>query len=225
MLTEANIGNAISQAVASKLDASFVEKEVHRRVEKLVVEAVDSALRSYSDTGKLIEKAVADALRVDRLDLPSYGSVVSAILKVQIEAKVADLVAGKLAADMDELLSLAPKEIKLSQIADDMRAGHDEGEYGEIITVIVQTSEYGSRWIYLDEEKHIEDSSKYECKHSLLLNSDGTIGSATVDKRNLKDTQHIGRSYGLAQKLRAYVACGTVLIVDEDNVVTSVGDY
>jgi hypothetical protein len=35
----------------------------------------------------------------------------------------------------------------------------------------------------------------------------------------------IGRAHGLEQKLRAYVACGTKIVVDEDCVVTSVGDY
>ncbi len=220
-----NIGEHISRAVAAQLDAAFVEKEVETRVGKLVVEAVDHALRRYSDTGKLITDAVEASLRVDRLDLPSYGDTVAAILKVQIESRVSELVAGRLAADMAELLSLAPKEIKLSQIAAEMLKEHSDG-YGEVITVIVEVSEYGSTWIYLDEQTHHEGvRASRECRHQLLLSKDGTISSATIDRRNTKDVQHIGRSFGLGQRIRAFIACGTRIIVDEGDVVTSVGDY
>lgn len=221
-----NLGELISQKVAAQLDAAFVEKEVETRVSKLVVEAVSNALRSYGETGKLIEKAVEDALRVSHIDLPSYGHVVTQILQVQIESRVAELVAGRLSQDMEALLSLAPKEIKLSQIAKDMVDEGSHGvEYGEAITVIVERTEYRSVWVYLDEQEHHEDRDKYKCRHSMLLSEDGTISSATVDKRPLRDTSHIGRSYGLDQKLRAYVACGTKIILDEDAVVVTVGDY
>lgn len=222
-----NLGSAISLAVAAKLNAEFVEKVVNERVGKLVSEAVDSALRSYSPTGKLIEQAVSDALRVDRLDLPSYGLMVAAILKEQIESRVSELVAGRLAKDMEELLSLAPKEIKLSQIAADMLKRHsDEGGYGPVITVIVERTEWGSTWVYLDDNAHREGRGAHrECSHQMLVASDGTIGSLSIHGRDVKDTKHLGSSYGLSQKLRAYLACGTVITIDEDDVVISVGDY
>ncbi len=221
-----DFSNLISDAVAAKMTPEFIEKEVATRVDKLIVESVDRALRSYSDTGKLIEKAVEDALRVDRLDLPSYGSTVLQILKAQIEATVAPLVAGRLSADMQELLSLAPKSIKLSEIADEMRKEHEGGDsYGDVITVEVKHNEYGSTWIYLDEETHHERRAEMETSHRLLIGKDGIISGGWLDKRPLKDTSHIGRSYGLSQRLRAYVACGTQIIIDEDAVCTSVGDY
>ena len=220
------LSNLISDAVAAKMTPEFIEKEVATRVDKLIVESVDRALRSYSETGKLIEKAVEDALRVDRLDLPSYGSTVLQILKAQIEATVAPLVAGRLSADMEELLSLAPKEVKLSVIADEMRKEHEGGDsYGEVITVEVKQSDYGSTWVYLDEEKHHERRAEYEASHRLLIGKDGTISGGWLDNRPMKDGTHVGRSYGLSQRIRAYVACGTRIIIDEDAVCTSVGDY
>lgn len=219
------LSNLISEAVAASLTPEFVETQVNARVEKLIIESVDSALRRYSDTGKLIEQAVADALRVDKIDLPSYGVTVAAILKVQIEAKVSELVAGKLAADMDELLSLAPAEVKLSQIADAMRKTHDSDAYGEVITVIVERNDYGSVWIYLDEEEVHAEREKYRCDYRLLIGQDGKIASATLKEIGIKSPAHVGRAYGLDQKIRAYYACGTTIILDEDAVVTSVGDY
>ena len=215
----------ISAAVAAKMTPDFIEKEVGTRVDKLIVESIDRALRSYSDTGTLIEKAVEDALRVDRLDLPSYGSTVLSILKAQIEATVAPLVAGQLAKDMEELLSLAPKEVKLSQIADEMREGRESDGWGPIITVEVKHTEYGSAWVYLDEREHHERRAEHEAQHRLLIGKDGVISGGWLDRRPLQEDQYVGRSYGLAQKIRAYVACGTKIILDEDAVVTSVGDY
>lgn len=225
-MTELNLGEAVSRAVAERLDAAFVEKEVETRVGKLVVEAVDKALRSYSDTGKLIDEAVGNALRVNSLDLPSYGHIVSKMLKTQIEARVSDLVAGHLAQNMEELLNLAPKEVRLSKIADEMREAHTEG-YGPVITCFVERSDrVGSfSWVYLDEEEHREERDKYQCRHRLLVGEDGVIAGGWIDNNNLKAGNWIGRAYGLAQKLRAYIACGTKLILDDDAVVVSVGDY
>lgn len=215
----------ISAAVAAKMTPEFIEKEVGTRVDKLIVESIDRALRSYSDTGKLIEKAVEDALRVDRLDLPSYGSTVLSILKAQIEATVAPLVAGQLAKDMEELLNLAPKEVKLSQIADEMLKGRERDGWGPVITVEVERTEYGSAWVYLDEREHHERRAEHEAQHRLLIGKDGVISGGWLDRRPMQDGQYVGRSYGLAQKIRAYVACGTQIILDEDAVITSIGDY
>jgi hypothetical protein len=217
--------NLIGAAVAAKMTPDFIEKEVATRVDKLIVESIDKALRSYSDTGKLIEKAVEDALRVDRLDLPAYGETVKAILQAQIEARVAPLVAGQLAADMDELLGLAPKAVKLSAIADSMRQAHEGEGYGPVITVIVEETRYGSRWLFLDDEHHHEVRDKYKCKHRLMIADDGRITGGWINDKDTKASGWIGRSYGLEQKLRAYIACGTVIELDEDYVSTSVGDY
>lgn len=200
-----DFADLISRAVSAKMTPEFIEKEVNTRVEKLIIESVDKALRSYSDTGKLIEKSVEDALKVNQLDLPSYGEIVTQMLKVQIEACVAPLVAGRLAEDMEELLKLAPKEVKLSEIADAMRERHDGEAYGPVITVIVGESDYGSTWIYLDEEQHFAERDKYKCKHSILLSKDGTISSARTAEQD-SGKGWIGRAYGLEQKLRAYVA-------------------
>lgn len=215
----------ISAAVAAKMTPDFIEKEVATRVDKLIVESIDRALRSYSDTGKLIERAVEDALRVDRLDLPSYGSTVLSILKAQIEATVAPLVAGQLAKDMEDLLSLAPKEVKLSQIADEMRKHRESEGWGPVITVEVERTEYGSAWVYLDENQHHERRAEHEAQHRLLIGKDGVISGGWLDRRPMQDGEYVGRNYGLAQKIRAYVACGTKIILDEDAVITSVGDY
>lgn len=219
-----DFSNLIANAVAAKLTPDFIEKEVGARVDKLLIESIDSALRSYSDTGKQIKVAIENALRVDNLDLPAYGHVVAQILKSQIEAKVSDLVSGQLAADMDELLSLAPKEVKLSEIAAAMLEENDT-EWGECITVIVETGNYGGAWVYLDEREARDDSEKYKCPHRFGVSEDGSIYGAAIDNSDLKSTSRIGRTYGITQLLRAYVACGTKIILDEEYVMRGKGDY
>lgn len=224
-MNDQDLGGMISRAVAARMTPDYIEKEVQSRVDKLIDEAVNSALRSYSDTGKLIEQAVTDALKVDKLDLPSYGHVVTRILKAQIETRVADLVAGRLSDDMEELLNLAPKTIKLSKIAEDMLERNDCDEWGDAITVIVERTEYGSAWVYLDEDYVYPEREKYRAAVRLLIGKDRMVSSATINEKDTKSTQHIGRAYGLEQRIRAFVACGTVIELDEDNVVTGRGDY
>ena len=223
-MAELDLGSLVSRAVAERMTPEFVEQEVIARVDKLVVQSIERALASYSDTGKQIENAVQEALKVDKLDLPRYGSTVCAILKAQIEANVSAVVSGQLAKDMDELLSLAAKEVRLSELADLMRERHDDG-YGEVITVIVADNRYGSTWVYLDEDNHYSERDKYQCACSILVSEDGTIASARLSGKDIHSQQVIGRSYGLEQRIRSMVACGSKLILDEDAVVTSIGDY
>lgn len=216
----------IANAVAAKMTPEFIEKEVDTRVEKLITESVSQALGIYSETGKAIKAAVENALRVNDIDLPSYGEVVTKILKAQIEANVAPLVAGRLAADMQELLKLAPETIKLSEIAKDMLERHDGDAYGDVITVICEDAEPDrARWIYLDEDEHFEERDKYKCKIRILLSGDNTISGAYVGEHKYKSEGWIGRSYGLEQSVRAWLACGTKIIPDIDFVCTAVGDY
>jgi hypothetical protein len=219
------LSNLISDAVARRMTPDFIEKEVETRVDKLIVESIDRALRSYSDTGNLIEQSVAASLAVSSIDLPSYGSTVAAMVRAQVEVRVAEVVRGRLAEDVTELLSLAPATVKLSEIADGMRKRHEGENYGPVITVIVEPNDYGSTWVYLDENEVRDRRDKYRCDYRMLISDAGKIASATLLEADVNSTTTLGRTYGLGQLIRAYYACGTVIEIDEDAVVTSVGDY
>lgn len=225
MNSATDLTGIISAAVAAKMTPEFIEKEIDSRVEKLIIETIDRSFRSYSDLAKLIEAAVTEALKVEHLDLPSYGAMVTNMLKAQIEAMVHPLIAGRLAADMEELLSLAPAEVKLSEIATFMRKNHEGEGYGEVITVILEEATYGSsRWLYLDEKEHRRSPDKNRCPHRLLIGQDGIISGGWIGDEDITKKNWFGPSYGIAQRLRSYIACGTKIILDEDEVVVSVGD-
>lgn len=221
-----DLSNLISAAVAAKMTPQFIEKEVDERVGKLVVESIDSALRSYSDTGKMIRAAVETSLQVSEINLPSYGSVVSGMVKKLVEANVAEIVAGKLAQDVEHMLGLAPKAVKLSKIAEEMIERRIGGEdYGPVITVIVEhSSTEGYAHIYLDDEQVFDRRDKRRCKCHVAVGPDGKIYSAQIGERDINSSQHLGR-YGLGQMVRAFYAVGTIIEIDEDAVVTSMGDY
>lgn len=221
-----NLANLISAAVAKRLDAGFIEKEIETRVDKLITESIDRALRTYSETGKLIEKAVEDSLRVDKIDLPSYGVTVAKMVGAAVEHRVAEVVQGRLKQDIEDLLSLAPKSVKISDLAEAMLEAHkSDGAYGEVTTFIIEDSQYRSRWLYLDDDNVHNERDKYRCKFRLLVSDDGTISSVYVGGHAAKSENWVGRSYGFEQRLRAYVACGTVIEFDTDYPCTSVGDY
>lgn len=221
-----DLTSIISTAVAAKMTPEFVNKEVNTRVEKLIIESIDRALRTYSDTGKLIEKAIEDALRVDKIDLPSYGSTVAKMVKAAIEHRVAEVVQGRLKQDVEDLLQLAAQSVKISELAEAMLESHkSDGSYGEVTTFIMEESEYGHRWLYLDDENVYEERDKFRCKYRLMVSKDNKIASAYIGDRAAQAENWIGRSYGFEQRLRAYVACGTVIEFDTEYPCTTVGDY
>ncbi|MED5545677.1 MAG: hypothetical protein VYD90_10540 [Pseudomonadota bacterium] len=225
-MTQADTGmfQIIDAAVAATLTPDFIEKQITSRVEKLITNVIDDSMRSYGDLGKQIEAAVKQALRVADLNLPSYGALVTQILEREIKAKAANLIEGQLVEDVDRLLALAPKEIKLSKIAEMMIERHGNERWGKVITVLVDESRYNSTWIYLDEDENRSLDDKYRCKHRILLRDDGTISSAMIDHTG-SEAKWIGSGDWLGQLIRSWYACGTVIILDEDEVVTSVGDF
>lgn len=224
------LGEAISQAIAQKITPEFVQEKVNERAEKLVEESIRDAMQSYGDIGSAVKKAIKESLQVDNLDLPSYGHVVTSMVQAQIEAIVSPLVAGQLSKDMEELLKLAPKTIKLSEIVETIIEENDYTEFGEGCTCIVDRNEHGSTWISLDETVVKEERSTfstrssnaaYKCEIRMLVGSDGTISSATFNGDEMKTMRRVGHdTYGLEQRIRAYHACGTIIEIDEDNVST-----
>lgn len=224
-----NLADIIHEIVTEKVTEDAVRQEVAKHVEKFVVDVISSQMRQYSDVGKAIEKALTESLRVDHLNLPSYGAMVQKLLKSQIEATVQPLIAGRLAEDMQQLLTLAPKTVKLSEIVKEMLEGcsaYQDGQTGDLVTCIVERTEYGSIWVYLDDDHHYPDREKYQSSTRLLIKEDGTISSGTCDTGDIGISKQsgkritFGRGYGLAQKVMSFYACGTVIEIDEDSVST-----
>jgi hypothetical protein len=151
-------------------------------------------------------------------------------------------------------LSIAPKTIKLSEIAEQMIKDSDD-EYGDVITVLVEEdqdrrdgSTMGSWWtIYLDDEQAHDDPKKDAAIKLRVFHgfrdrpgadghgaNTGKIVSIEDGRRRISTDRGAGwhgtfrrphKVYGLAERLLAYYAAGTVIEIDEENVVTSIGDH
>lgn len=220
----------VHEAVDAACTEAKIREKVDARIEGLVEDVIRDQLRSYSDIGKAIETALKESLQVKNLDLPSYGEMVTTLLRKQIEAAVSPVIAGQLATDMEGILGLAPKEIKLSELVEWMMQNssrYEDGEHGDLVTCIVGDNSYGSTWVYLDDREHYSKRDKYLCRARFLVSRDGTIFSGSCDDREIGDktstgkrTVGFGRPDELAQRLMAYHACGTVIELDVQNVST-----
>lgn len=226
-----DLAKIITDSVSAIATPESIRAKVDKHIDDLVQTIIRDELRSYGDIGKQIKAALQDSLKVNDLNIPSYGETVTAMLREQIEKTVQPLISKTLADDMAELLNLAPPTIKLSKIVEEMmQANHayQDGEYGDLVTCIVDGEPSDSCvWVYLDEEEHRPDHEKYRCSHSILVRNDGTIASGSAKGQELSgksrrndQTTHFGRTWGLSQKLLAYYATGTVIELDVENVST-----
>lgn len=215
----------------------FVLAEVHRQtseaairekitghIDKAVEDAIKSAF-SYGDTRKKIESVVQGALAIEGgLNMPSYSTMVLALLRQKLNDVVADHVAKRLDEEMSEILELAPKEVKLSKVVEQMIEGLEMADrYGSSVTCIIEPSEYAEDvfHVYLDEE---EDKAKYQCDVQMFV-SNGQLKNLTVDKKDAKTSLRMGPMWGWKTMLFSAYCGASKFIVDEDHVSTGVGDF
>lgn len=226
-MADMTMAELVTSAIDAQMKPENIEPKITAAVEEMIADVVKSSLRTYSDNGKLIENAVKESLKIGTLNLPSYGTTVCTILKAQIEAKVAPLISGQLTEDMSEMLNLAPKELRLSDIVKEMLEAHweyDDGCYERDLVTCIVDEDRTLTAIYLDEDDHHEE--KYRCAISLFIDQDGFIrsgstkGRTDMKARSLETHGDFGRAYTLEQKVRSWWACGTKIIVDADEVCT-----
>jgi hypothetical protein len=254
MTTEpaAPFATLVQDALNAAATPEKIAAKVQAHVDKAVDEAIADAMRSWSDTGKVLKGALTDSLRVNNLNLPSYGHVVAQIVERQIQARVSEVVAAKLAADLENLLTLAPKRAKLSELVAELLGKDEDGECRcdgpSRVYCNVEWQDWAAAYINISKEK---PASRYDSDISLIIwlpkkgddyargeVIEGTISSGHVKGSDLKKdvrfgygTEHpkqkteFGRWFGFEQKILAMYACGTVIEIDEDAVVTSRGDW
>lgn len=253
MSEPAPFAHLVQAALNDAVTPEKIAAKVSAHVEKAVDQAIADAMYSWSDTGKLVKGAIEDSLRVNKLDIPSYGHVVGQIVERAIQARVSEVVAAKLAKDLEDLLSLAPKRVKLSELVAELlgKDGKDDpchcGPRGRIYCN-VEWNDWASAYVNLSKEK---PTNRYDSEIRFLVNlpkkpddyargevPEGPISSGHVKGMDLqKDirfgygTEHakqkteFGRWFGFEQKILAMHACGTIIELDENDVVTERGDW
>jgi len=250
--TTTDIAKLAAEALAAATAPEKVREIVEREIGKTVEDAIKASVRSYSPFGRELEKKLEEAMGLNSLNLPSYSQMMTDLVQRLVQKHVADLVGARLEQDLIDILRIAPKTIKLSEIAAAMREGH-EGDYGDVITCHVENDDrhesddfWGPSWtVYLDDREHHRDPKNASVrlqishgvrdkagppKHELTT---GTIWRIDSDGRTVTTAASAGwhgtfrrpdKVYGVAERLLAYYAAGTIIEIDDDNIVTSVGD-
>jgi hypothetical protein len=205
-----------------------LRKLVEKKIGESVASAVESSFRSYGDLRKQIEKAVNNSLQIGpNMDIPSFGVMVLSLLRQKLDERVNGLISDRLDAEMNEILSIAPKELKLSDLVEAIvkKASEDLSDrYGTSVTCIVEQNERYPDWydIYLDEE---EDKPKRDCEIQISLISDGKIHSIKIDGKDPKTTIRMGAMWGYQKMIFGAYCCGSKFIVDTEYPSTGIGDY
>lgn len=202
---------------------ALVEKQVGQTAER----AVADAFRSYGDINKQISAAISQALALNgKLDLPAYGNTIMVMLRAKMDGVLHELVAERLAKEAEEILQIAPKEVRLSAVVAAMMEGIDVGErYGSRATCVIDASTAvpGYLNIYLDESDK-PDRDKYLCECQIGVTNTGQIYSLKVDKKDVKTTFVLGQLSPYQKMVFAAYCCGSTLIVDQTDFSTSIGD-
>jgi hypothetical protein len=250
MSSEKTLGVMVQEALDSATTEERMRARVEKHVEELVTRTLSDAMNTWSDVGKSIKNAVQDSLRVgDGLNIPSYGHVVSEMLSAQIQARVSEVVAAKLQEDMEGLLKLAPKRVKLSKLIADL-LGDDEYDPCDCdgpseIGLEIEQGMYQSCWLLINKDGKPDKPHNADIRVLIAVTNEkskyaygdvikGTIRLGHVSgadlKKNLafgwgsdfsKKRRDFGAWFGLEQKFLAMYACGTVIELDEDACVLS----
>jgi hypothetical protein len=171
-----------------------VEKLVSEQVNKAIAEAFTSQFRSYSDFGKAVQKAVADALTFDpdKFEIQRYHLLIRDVVKRRVEEKMTLEFAVELDKLLADLHEPVPAELKLSELVAAFIEHFEKESYArnraDRISVTVENFEYGYTTIKL----HPDGSGKktYSSHHdmSLFLNKEGNvyaiwISGESIDKK------------------------------------------
>jgi hypothetical protein len=222
-----DLATFILAEVQRQTSEEALRKIVETKIGECVKSAVDSAMRSYGNVGKQIEKAVENSLSIgDRVDVPAYGVMVMNVLRAKMDEVLGEHINKHLANEMADILKIAPKELKLSDVVEAMIKEIDVGErYGTHITLIAEASENvdGYWHVYLDEE---ENTRKYDCEVQIAIDGNGKIYSLKCGGRDAKGTIIMGPLHGYQKMIFSAYACGSKFIVDEpDYISTGIGDF
>ncbi|WP_439604534.1 hypothetical protein [Shinella sp.] len=211
--------------VRRQTDEGEIRTLVEKKIGEIIVRAVDDQFR-YGDLHKQITKAVGETLQIgERLDLPAYGTMVMALLRNKLDEKIHDLISAKLASDMDEILRIAPKETKFSDVVKKMVEDEDQHDrYGDHVSVVVDPSDYrdGEYWIGLDNES--DKRSWVQCETHFHVDKAGKISSLTVGHKDVKKVVTSGPYWGYQKMIFAAYACGATLIMDDLDPPTHIGE-
>ncbi|MBX4920952.1 hypothetical protein HJA76_14755 [Rhizobium bangladeshense] len=204
--------------VTRKSSEENVRAMIEKKIDEAVKGAIDDAFRSYGSVYKQIQTAVGEALSIgDKIDVPAYGVMVMNLLREKLDSSVSEILRGKIAAEMDDLLRIAPKEIKFSEIINSMveHAKEYEGKGWGKIAVFVEESDYSERCYHVGIDPDGDQRKRYDCDTQFYVDAQGKISSLTVNRRDVSKVIGIAPYWAYQKMIFSAYACGSKLIMDE----------
>ncbi|MER9436725.1 hypothetical protein NKJ04_17680 [Mesorhizobium sp. M0618] len=222
----ANLNDFIVAEVHKQTSEPAIQALVEKKIAETVADAVKRSMESYGDVGKQIHKVVANALDIgERLDVPAYGNMVMAVLRSKMDEVLQPLVTEKLAQEMNDILCLAPKKLKLTDVVKAMMSGIEVADrYGTYATCLIEESEYATDYMHiaLDPEENVQ---KYECALQMGVTSTGEIYSLSIDRKDAKTTVRMGYLPDYQKMVFAAYCCGSKFVIDNNEPDTGIGDF
>jgi hypothetical protein len=225
--------DAVQRRTSEEAIRTLVEKQIEGVVERAVVDQ----FRSYGNITKSIQEQLAAALVVPALDLPAYGHMVMSLVRAKLDENLNDLLKTQISAQLDEMLSIAPAELKLSDVVEAMREYRkSEVEYDQWSRFHVDVEEpssgaYSSSWVKLHCEKREEsrysstpDKHFHEVRFLASNSGPGKISALTIDQRDVDSIYRLGHMSKWKRMIFAAYCCKTPFIIDKTDFDTEIDE-
>ena len=208
---------AIVAAFTKMAETGAIQTIIEREIERTVGDILHSSLQPYSDFGKSLGKTIKSALNVDldRLGIAGYNDTILKIVKTKLDSSMELFGKAQIEKDLEELLKVPPKEIKLSQLVEQLKDHY--GDHGRECTCIITHDMRMDGWgrVYLHKNDRVEKS---DCEYEMAFTADGEVYSVSIDGRDPSKKIFCGPFYGFERDLFQMYAAKTRLIIDEDDV-------
>lgn len=208
---------AITAAFTKMAETGAIQKIIEQKIEKTVEDILGDLLRSYSDFGKGLKETIQNSLNVDlrELGLAGYNDIILKIVKTKLDASMEVFGKEQIEKDLEELLKSPPAEIKLSELVEQLKEGHEDEDHYQCTCIVAwsDTDGYGRVYLHEDGEK-----SKSQCSYELAFAKNGRIYSFSIEGRDPSKKIFCGPFYGFERTLFQMYTAKTRLIIDEDDV-------
>ena len=207
---------AIVAAFATMTKTGAIQQIIEKEIERTVGDILHSSLNSYSGFGKQLEKVINDSLNVDmeQLGITGYNYTILNIIKSKLDSSIEVIGRAQIEKDLEELLQCPPKEIKLSQLVEQLKNNYDE-IHDECTCIVSTSTPDGWGRIYLHKQSSV---NRRDCEYVLAYTADGEIYNISIDGRDPSKRIFCGPFYGFERTLFQMYAAKTRLIIDEDEV-------
>jgi hypothetical protein len=209
----------VTEQLGLTIASGDLDAMIRAKLNKTIDDVLDDLLRSWSPFGKALRAQLEKALNVDMdLGIGGYNVIVADIVTHRID----EAIKGKWAADLnkhlDDTLRAAPETIKVSELLEKLADGNEDtarDEEWSNATMLIERTEYGSRWIYLDPQPRTE-REKYQFKWRLLVSDAGEVSSVSGDEIEGKRKLLVGRRFGMEALLFQLYAGKTRVEMDRE---------